>query len=108
MPEEMGNERLRKREAVTYFSNNVTVIKWKVKRDVSVLRTFYSIDSVETRKMERKTGTKVLKPTVPVDCTFNMGGFDLRNQIPRKFHICYCHSQIFELCQIFKGLATFI
>lgn len=96
MPKELGKDKLKIGEAVTYTSNNITAIKWKDKRDVCVLTTKHSLEFSETGKVNRKTKTKMLKPTAVIDYTMKMRGVDVGDQIMSKFHVMRRYSKAYK------------
>lgn len=96
MPKELARQKLEVGEAVAYTSNNVTAIKWKDKRDVCVLTTQHTLTFAETRKLNRKTKMKIMKPTAVIDYTMKMRGIDVGDQIMSKFHVMRRYSKAYK------------
>lgn len=77
---------MRKGEISAYRKQQVIAIKWKDKRDVTLLPTFDTVDVVE---LKTATGNKI-RPKVVADCNHTMGGVDKMDQslanypVPRK------------------------
>ncbi|KAJ8887019.1 hypothetical protein PR048_013233 [Dryococelus australis] len=67
MPKELTKEKLKVGEAVAYRSNNIKAMKWKDKREVSMLSTKPTLDFAETGKVHRKMQTKIMEPTAVID-----------------------------------------
>ncbi|KAJ8883056.1 hypothetical protein PR048_014895 [Dryococelus australis] len=86
MPKELAKEKLKVGEAVAYSSSNITVMKWKDKREVSMLSTKHTLDFAETGKVHRIKQTKIMKPTAVIDYDMKMRGVDVGDQILSKFH----------------------
>lgn len=76
VPEELKKEKLTKGKVVAFQRGKVMTLRWKDKKDVSMLSTIHNpaMQDVETR-----TGT-VKKPTVVYDYNFTMGGVDKVDQ----------------------------
>ncbi|KAJ8874358.1 hypothetical protein PR048_025206 [Dryococelus australis] len=87
MPKEFVKEKLKVGEAVAYSSTNITAMKWKDKRKVSMLSTKHTLDFAETGNVHRKMQTKIMKPTAVINYNMKIRGVDVGNQILSKFHI---------------------
>ncbi|KAJ8865697.1 hypothetical protein PR048_033217 [Dryococelus australis] len=93
MPKELAKEKLKVGEAVANISTNITAMKWKDKREVSMLSTKHTLDFAETGKVHRKMQTKIMKPTAVIDYNMKMRGFDVGDQILSKFHVMHRYSK---------------
>ena len=69
VPQKVKEAKLNKTEIVVAFKNKTMVLKWKDKRDVTVLSTIHDNSMVKTVSTE--------KPKIIVDYNANMGGVDL-------------------------------
>ncbi|KAJ8895002.1 hypothetical protein PR048_000311, partial [Dryococelus australis] len=76
MPKELTREILKVGEAVAYSNTNITAMKWKDKREGSMLSTKHTLDFAETGKELRKMQTKIMKPTAVIDYDMKMRGID--------------------------------
>ena len=74
--------KLKKTEIVVAFKNKTMVLKWKDKRDVTVLSTIHDNSMLKTVS---RRGLETEKPKVIVDYNANMGGVDLSDGL-------LCHS----------------
>ncbi|KAJ8879267.1 hypothetical protein PR048_019874 [Dryococelus australis] len=72
IPKEHAKEKLKVEEAVDYSSTNITAMKWKDKREVSMLSTKHTLDFAETGKVHRKMQTKIMKRTAVMDYNMKM------------------------------------
>ncbi|KAJ8871968.1 hypothetical protein PR048_028308 [Dryococelus australis] len=86
MPKELAKEKWKVGEAVAYSSTNITAMKWKDTREVSMLSTKHTLDFAETGKVHRKMQTKIMKPTAVIDYNMKLRGVDGGYQIL----IMYC------------------
>lgn len=86
MPENVKRNKLKRGDIVASQRGKVTVMKWKDKKDVSLLSTIHNSDIIDVTK-NNKT---VKKPRVVVDYNTTMGGVDRVDQhlanypVPRK------------------------
>ena len=74
VPQKVKEAKLKKTEIVVAFKNKTMVLKWKDKRDVTVLSTIHDNSMVKTVS---RRGLETEKPKVIVDYNANMGGVDL-------------------------------
>ncbi|KAJ8873107.1 hypothetical protein PR048_026724, partial [Dryococelus australis] len=81
MPKELAKEKLKVGEAVAYSSTNITAMKWKDKREVSMLSIKHTLDFAETGKVHPKMQTKIMKRTAVIDYNMKMRGVDVGDQI---------------------------
>ena len=68
----MKQEKLQKREVSAYSRGKLLALKWKDKKDVSLLSSIHGAHMVD---VEAKTGS-VSKPKVAIDYNNTMGGVD--------------------------------
>ena len=86
MPVDIGKEKLKKGEIETYTRGKVMTMRWKDKKDVSLLSTVHNNEMM----IVEKRGVAVSKPKVVMDYNNTMGGVDKVDQhladypVPRK------------------------
>jgi len=71
-------KKLKKEELVAQHSGLVSVLKWKDKREVTMISTYHG---QETRMMLTKCEQEKQKPVSVLDYDKNMGGVDLKDQL---------------------------
>ncbi len=57
-------------------TNKLLAIHWKDRRDVYMLTTMHKVKMIATKKMDRTTGEKCLKPECITSYNANMGAID--------------------------------
>jgi len=77
IPKEVKDKELEKGEIIARHSGPVTVLKWRDKRNVTVVSTYHSADT----HMVSKKGQEIEKPLCMNDYNHNMGGVDLKDQL---------------------------
>ncbi|KAJ8898061.1 hypothetical protein PR048_003421 [Dryococelus australis] len=96
MPKEHAKEKLKVGEAVAYSSTDITAMKWKDKREVSMLSKTHTLDFAETGKVHRKMQTKIMKPPAVIDYNMKMRGVDVGDQILSKFHVMSKYNKAYK------------
>jgi len=71
------DKKLEKGEIIARHSGPVTVLKWRDKRNVTIVSTYHIAD---TQRVSNK-GKETEKPLSVVDYNHNMGGVDLKDQL---------------------------
>jgi len=71
-------KKLKKGELVAQHSGPVSVLKWKDKKDVTIISTYHG---EETRVKRAKCRQENRKPVTVLDYNENMGGVDLKVQL---------------------------
>lgn len=87
MPTALKVTKLKKGEAIFRQRGNLTAIKWKDKRDVSVLSTIHTGSFYITNRTERATGDPIVIPTCILDYNKHMGGVDRADQLAKYYTI---------------------
>lgn len=99
---DMPSLKLKKGEIVGYQRGKVTAMKWKDKKDISLLSTIHSLEIVDTEKR----GEIKKKPKCVVDYNDTMGGVDRVDQhladyaLPRKRGKKYYKKIFFHLLDL--------
>ena len=78
VPQRVKDKKLKKGELVAQHSGPVSVLKWKDKRDVTMISIYHG---QETRKKLRKCRQEKQKPVSVLDYNENMGGVDLKEEL---------------------------
>ena len=78
IPQTVKDMKLKKGELVAQHSGPVSVLKWKDKKDVTVISTYHG---QETRIKLMKCRQEKQKPVSILDYNENMGGVDLKDQL---------------------------
>ena len=76
-PKEAKDKKLEKGEIITRYSGPVTVLKWRDKRNITMVSTYHSAD---TQRVSNK-GKETEEPLCVIDYTHKMGGADLKDQL---------------------------
>ena len=74
MPVDISKDKLKRGDTVSYSRGKLTAIRWKDKKDVSLLSTIHNAEMVE---VERR-GVTTEKPKAVMDYNNTMGGVDSR------------------------------
>ena len=77
IPKEVKDKKLEKGEIVARYSGPVTVLKWRDKRNVTMVSTYHSAN---TQRVSNK-GKETEKPLCVIDYSHKMGGVDLKDQL---------------------------
>ena len=77
VPQSVKEKKLKKGELVAQHSGPVSVLKWKDKKEVTMISTYHGQD---TRMMLTKCRQEKQKPVSVLDYNENMGGVDLKDQ----------------------------
>jgi len=77
-PQRVKEKKLKKGELVTQHSGPVSVLKWKDKKDVTMISTYHG---EEARMKLTKCRQEKQKPVSVIDYSENMGGVDLKDQL---------------------------
>nr|XP_034194964.1 piggyBac transposable element-derived protein 4-like [Osmia lignaria] len=81
IPREIKNPQIAKNEIVTYRRNNLLLLAWRDKRNVTMLSTCATSSSTTVTKRSRKEGrTHIVKPDVVINYNKYMGGVDKADQ----------------------------
>ena len=102
MPVDIGKEKLKKGEIETYTRGKVMTMRWKDKKDVSLLSTVHNNEMM----IVEKRGVAVSKPKVVMDYNNTMGGVDKVDQhladypVPRKRGKRYYKKIFFHLLDL--------
>jgi len=78
VPQGVKEKKLKKGELVAQHSGPVSVLKWKDKKDVTMISTYHG---EETRVKRMKCRQEKQKPVSVLDYNENMGGVDLKDQL---------------------------
>ena len=78
IPQTVKDKKLKKGELVAQHSGPVSVLKWKDKKDVTMISTYHG---QETRIKLMKCRQEKQKPVSVLDYNENMGGVDLKDQL---------------------------
>jgi len=78
VPQRVKDKKLKKGEMVAQHSGPVSVLKWKGKKDVTMILTYHE---QETRIKLMKCRQEKQKPISVLDYNENMGGVDLKDQL---------------------------
>ena len=73
----MKDKKLEKGEIIARYSGPVAVLKWRDKRNVTMVSTYYSAD---TQGVSNK-GKETEKPLCVINYNHKMGGVDLKDQL---------------------------
>ena len=82
VPKEV-KDKLEKGEIIARHSGPVTVLKWRDKRDVTMVSTYHNAD---TQRVSNK-GKETEEPLCVIDYNHNMGGVDLKDQLLRVYMV---------------------
>jgi len=77
VPKEVKDKKLEKGEKIARHSGPVTVLKWRDKRDITMVSTYHNAD---TQRVSNK-GKETEKPLCMIEYNHNMGGVDLKDQL---------------------------
>jgi len=77
IPKEVKGKTLEKGEIIARRSGPVKVLKWRDKRNVTVVSTYHNAD---THRVSNK-GKETEKPLCVIDYNHNVGGVDLKDQL---------------------------
>jgi len=77
VPKEVKDKNLEKGEVIPRYSGPVTVLKWRDKRNVTMVSTYHSAD---TQRVSNK-GKETEKPLCMIDYNHKMGGVSLKDQL---------------------------
>jgi len=77
IPKEVKDKKLEKGEIIARYLGPVTVLKWRDKRNVTIVSTYHTVD---TQRVSNK-GKESQKPLSMIDYNRNMGGVDLKDQL---------------------------
>jgi len=75
IPKEVKHKKVEKEEIIARHSGPVTVVKWRDKRDVTVVSTYHNAD---TQRVSNK-GKETEEPLCVTDYDHNMGGVNLKD-----------------------------
>jgi hypothetical protein len=78
MPQALKNTKLKKGEALFRQRNNLVALKWKDKRDVTMLSTEHLPTYSVLARVDRRTGEPIAVPTCILDYNRHMGGVDVK------------------------------
>ena len=78
VPQRVQGKKLKKEEMVAQHSDPVSVLKWKGKKDMTMISTYHG---EETRIKLMKCRQEKQKPVSVLDYNENMGGIDLKDQL---------------------------
>ena len=78
VPQRVKDKKLGKGEIVALHSGPVSVLKWKDKKEVTMISTYHG---QETRIKQTKCKQEKQKPVSVLDYNENMGGVDLKDQL---------------------------
>jgi hypothetical protein len=76
MPPRFRSKKLKKGEVVAFQRGKVTTMRWKEKRDVSILSTIHNAEM----KTVNKRGKQIIKPAAAISYNDTMGGVDKIDQ----------------------------
>lgn len=102
VPSELKKKKLKKGEVVAFQRGKVCVLKWKDKKDVSLISTIHTNTCVEVEKPREI----IIKPKVVIDYNDTMGGVDRVDQhladynLPRKRGKKYYKKIFFHLLDL--------
>ena len=77
----MKDKKLEKGEIIARYSGSVTVLKWRDKRNVTMVSIYNSAD---TQRVSNE-GKETQKPLCVIDYNHNMGGVDLKDQLLHRY-----------------------
>ena len=77
VPKEVKDKKLEKGEIMARHSGPVTVLKWRDKRNVTMVSTYHSAN---TQRVSSK-GKETEKPLCVIDYNHKMGGVDLKEKL---------------------------
>jgi len=77
IPKEVKDKKLEKVEIIARHLGPVTVLKWRDKRNVTMVSAYHNAD---TQKVCNK-GKETEKPLCMIDNNHNIGGVDLKDQL---------------------------
>ncbi|XP_068082003.1 piggyBac transposable element-derived protein 4-like [Anabrus simplex] len=78
VPKDVINTKLKKGEIIARHSDQISVLKWCDKKDVTLISTFHGAETV-TKKI--KHGQEKEKPVSVANYNDHMGGVDLKDQL---------------------------
>lgn len=102
MPPSFRSKKLKKGEVVAFQRGKVTAMRWKDKRDVSILTTIHNAEM----KTVNKRGKHIIKPTAVISYNDTMGGVDkvdqhiANNPVTRKRGKKYYKKIFFHLLEL--------
>jgi len=76
-PKEVKDKKLEKGEIIARYSGPVAVLKWRDKRNVTMVSAHHNAD---TQRVSNK-GKETEKPLCMIDCNHKMRGVDLKDQL---------------------------
>jgi hypothetical protein len=82
VPQTVKHKKLRIGELVAQHSGPVSVLKWKAKKEVTMISTYHG---QETRMKLTKCKQEKQKPVSVLDYNENMGGVDLKDQLLQNY-----------------------
>jgi len=77
VPKEVKDKKLEKGEIIARHSGPFTVLKWRDKRNVTMVSTYHNADTQRISNKDKETE----KPLCVIDYNHNMGGVDLKDQL---------------------------
>ena len=77
VPKEVKGKKLEKGEIIARLSGPVTELKWRDRRNVTMVSAYHSAD---TQRVSNK-GKETEKPLCVINYNHNMGGVDLKDQL---------------------------
>ena len=90
MPRDLLTSKLARGETCIKSYNNILCVRWKDKKDVTMLTTMHTnAELVDTGKIKRcvKDGSEVEVPRIVIDYNAGMGGVDKGDQVLSGHHI---------------------
>jgi len=107
LPNDIRQEILRKGNSLAYERNGMIFTKWsdpqkKTAKVVTTLSTIHCHEMKNTGKVSRRSGSPILKPSVIIDYSKNMGSVDSVSQIVHPYKITRkgrkWFRKVFEMC----------
>lgn len=87
IPVALKNAKLKKGEVIFRQRNNLMAMKWKDKRDVSMLSTKHTPTFSVTARVDRQTGEPIVIPSCILEYNSYMGGVDRADQLGKYYTI---------------------
>lgn len=84
LPAALKNKKLKSGEVTSFRRGKILALKWKDKKDVTMLSSFHDSETVEVMTKSRKLK---IKPKVIVAYNKTMGGVDLVDQYLSTYHV---------------------